>query len=96
MSRPLAAFALALTVCTPAFAQDFEFPDPSDLVNSKFSPTAFSRLSSLELYDIGIALKRGRTILILGCTASQSRAVFEASIEQGAPANDLLRATCGN
>lgn len=70
--------------------------DPSDLVPRLFTVNDFSKLSALELYDVSLALKRGRNILIEGCSASQSRAIFEASHANRAPALDMLRATCGD
>jgi len=95
MPRIASALALMAALATPAAAFDFEEPDPADRVKSSFTPQAFSRLGQRGLYDVSLALKRGRTITIIGCTASQSRAVFESSIAQKAPDMAALRNTCG-
>ena len=88
----LAGFAAALAGPAPAF--DVEEPDPTDLVPGYFSAETFAKLDKYDLYDVTLALKRGRNILLANCTPSQSREIFEASQASGAPATDLLRSTC--
>ncbi|MGK7652516.1 MULTISPECIES: hypothetical protein [unclassified Roseovarius] len=94
MYRALTVTALCAALATPALALDFEEPDPADLVPAHFSAADFARLDQYDLYDVTLALKRGRNIRLADCTPSQSRAIFEASYDQRAPALDMLRTTC--
>ena len=88
------ATALNLTPLT-ANAQEVNELNPSDLVPRYFTVSRFSDLDANALYDVNLALRRGRTIQIEGCTPSQSRAIFRASLENRAPAVDLVQSTCG-
>lgn len=94
MFRPLAATALALVLAAPALAQEYDEPDPADLVPAHFSADSFARLDQYDLYQVTLALKRGRNIRLADCNPSQSRAIIEASYDRRAPAMDLLRETC--
>jgi hypothetical protein len=50
--------------------------DPSDTVPRSFSVKRFLALSENEVYRVNIALKRGRRIIIEGCSASESREII--------------------
>ncbi|MEQ8256915.1 MAG: hypothetical protein RH980_12790 [Roseovarius confluentis] len=94
MHRVLTMTALCASLAGTALAQDFDEPDPADLVPAHFSAASFAALDQYDLYDVTLALKRGRNIRLADCTPSQSRAIFEASYDRRAPAMDMLRATC--
>jgi hypothetical protein len=94
LHRALAMTAFCASLAGAAIAQDYEEPDPADLVPAHFSAESFATLDQYDLYDVTLALKRGRNIRLADCTPSQSRAIFEASYDQRAPAVDMLRATC--
>lgn len=94
MHRVLTMTALCASLASAAPAQDYEEPDPADLVPSHFSAASFAALDQYDLYDVTLALKRGRNIRLADCTPSQSRAIIEASYDRRAPAMDMLRATC--
>lgn len=89
----------ALLVGLPATAAmavdvDVEEPDPTDLVPRRFSPEDFARLTKAELYKAALAVRRGRTITIDGCTASQSRAIILTAADDRAAAAEMLRSQC--
>lgn len=76
--RTMLAWAgLAALPATALMADEAEELDPTDLVPRRFSPEAFERLSANELYKVKLAVRRGRTILIDGYTASESRKMIE-------------------
>lgn len=94
MHRVLTMTALCASLAGTTLAQDYEEPDPADLVPAHFSAESFAALDQYDLYDVTLALKRGRNIRVADCTPSQSRAIFKASYDQRAPAVDMLRTTC--
>lgn len=94
MHRALTVTAVIAALSGPALAQGVEEPDPTDLVPAHFSAAEFARLDRYDLYDVTLALKRGRNIRLADCTPSQSRTIFEASHENRAPAVEMLHATC--
>ncbi len=75
----LAWAALTALPATAGLAQDVEEIDPTDLVSRRFTPEEFSRLSAAELHMVKLAIRRGRTILIDGHTASESRRMIESA-----------------
>ncbi len=76
--RKILAWAgLAALPATAMLAEEAEELDPTDLVPRRFTPEAFERLSANELYKVKLAVRRGRTILIDGYTASESRKMIE-------------------
>lgn len=76
--RAILAWAgLAALPATAMLAEEAEELDPTDLVPRRFTPEAFERLSANELYKVKLAVRRGRTILIDGYTASESRKMIE-------------------
>lgn len=76
--RKILAWAgLAALPATAMLADEAEELDPTDLVPRRFTPEAFERLSANELYKVKLAVRRGRTILIDGYTASESRKMIE-------------------
>ncbi|MCZ7675373.1 MAG: hypothetical protein M5U35_05175 [Roseovarius sp.] len=75
----LAWAALAALPAAAVLAEEAEELDPTDLVPRRFTPEAFERLSANELYKVKLAVRRGRTILIDGYTASESRQMIEAA-----------------
>ena len=87
----LAWIGLATLPAGALFAQDFEEPDPTDLVARRFSRDAFSRLSDNDLYMVNLAISRGRRILIEGFSASESRAIIETAAKDRAAAMRMLR-----
>jgi len=76
--RTMLAWAgLAALPATAVLAQETEEHNPTDFVPRRFTPEEFSRLSANELYKVKLAVRRGRTILIDGYTASESRKMIE-------------------
>ena len=95
VSSPALALAALLMAATPAAAIGDNELNPSDLVPRYFSTERFATLTANELYDVNLALRRGRTIQLEGCSASESRSVFRTSLENRAPAVELLQSICG-
>ena len=72
-------------------AQEF---NPSDLVPRRFSVSKFTQLSDPELYEVLVAVRRGRAITIDGCTVSQSRAIIRSSSESPEAARRQAQTSC--
>ncbi|WP_338550824.1 hypothetical protein [Roseovarius phycicola] len=70
------SLAAPASIATAEEAQEF---NPSDLVPRRFSVSKFTQLSDPELYDVLVAVRRGRAITIDGCSVSQSRAIIRSS-----------------
>lgn len=68
--------------------------NPSDLVPRRFSVSKFAQLSDPELYDVLIAVRRGRSITIDGCTVSQSRAIIRSSAKSPEAARRQAQTSC--
>lgn len=64
-----------LTVST-AFAVDSDEIDPTDTVPRRFSVRSFTALDGNQIYDVNLAVRRGRTIVIDGYSPSQSRQII--------------------
>lgn len=78
--RMLLAWAgLAALPAAAVLAQETEEHNPTDFVPRRFTPEEFERLSAAELHKVKLAIRRGRTILIDGYTASESRTMIEAA-----------------
>ncbi|MEL7253028.1 MAG: hypothetical protein AAFZ04_14120 [Pseudomonadota bacterium] len=82
--------AAAATAPIVALASDFEELDPSDLVPRRFSVEKFLSLDTNEIYDVHLAVRRGRGIIIDGYTRSESRAIIELAAEDPAAARARL------
>lgn len=98
-SRTLPAFGLALiaaaaTLAPAAQAQDINELNPSDLIARYFSQAAFARLDANQLYDVSIAVKRGRSIQIEGCSMSQSRTIIMTAAQDRAQGLRMVETTC--
>lgn len=91
----LPATSVAALVLLPLMAAAQEDLNPSDLVPRHFGQDRFAGLSLAQVYDINIALKRGRTIQIEGCTVSQTRQVVAAALQRGGPDKGMIQTTCG-
>lgn len=79
---------------TAVLAQDYEVPDPTDLVPRRYTPEAFLQLTDSELYMVKLAVRRGRRIMIDGCSASESRDIIRATSGDRAAARQMLRDKC--
>lgn len=89
--RGVLGLALATTASTTAsHAFDFEELDPSDTVPRRFSVRRFLALSKAELYDVNLAVRRGRGIIIEGYSRSQSREIIQLAAKDPAAARALL------
>lgn len=90
--RALIAWVMLATLpATALTAQDLEEPDPSDLVPRRFSVEAFRNLTETEIYDVHLAIRRGRRILIEGYTASESREIIERAARDWPRTRQQLR-----
>ncbi|KZY33070.1 hypothetical protein A3731_03630 [Roseovarius sp. HI0049] len=87
--------ALAGLTGTATLAQDVEEPDPTDLVPRRFSPEEFATLDRNEIYMANLALRRGRTIRIDGCSAKASAEVIRTANADRAAGLQKLRRHCG-
>ncbi|MEQ9260384.1 MAG: hypothetical protein RIG84_14960 [Roseovarius sp.] len=67
---------LACLPATALHANDYEEEDPADLVSDRFSIRQFTSLSENEIYKVGLAIKRGRTIRIGDYSPSESKAII--------------------
>lgn len=72
---------LAFAPATALQASDYEEEDPADLVPERFSIRQFTALSENEIYKVGLAIKRGRTIRIGNYSPSESRAIIRRARE---------------
>ena len=75
-------------------AQDVEEPVPSDLVPRRFSPEEFARLDVYEIYMAALALRRGRTIRIDGCSNEASAEIIRTANADRAAGLEMLRRHC--
>lgn len=78
-----------------ALAQDVEEFDPTDLVPRRFSPEEFAALDANEIYMASLALRRGRTIRIDGCSNDDSAAIIRQAASDRAAALQRMRSLCG-
>lgn len=69
--------------------------NPSDLVPRRFSVARFTQLSDTEIYDVLIAVRRGRSITIDGCSVSESRAIIRSSSKDPEVARRQALTSCG-
>ncbi len=100
---PLIQMALILSILVgaasltspSAHANGAEELDPADLVPRRFSVTKFAQLSDPEIFQVLIAVRRGRPITIDGCTVSQSRAIIRSSSESPEAARRQAQTSCG-
>ena len=88
-----AVLGLAIASITPGVARaiDAEEFNPSDRIPRRFSVRRFLSLSDDELYDVNLAVRRGRGILIDGLSHSESRAIIELAVKDPAAARAQLR-----
>ncbi|MEM7599381.1 MAG: hypothetical protein AAF382_16930 [Pseudomonadota bacterium] len=82
----------ALSATAPAMARaiDAEELNPSDLVPRRFSVEAFLELDRNELYDVNLAVRRGRGITIEGYSRSESRDIINLATKDPAAARARL------
>ena len=83
--------------CLPAgtaLAQSFEELDPADLVPRRFTQKAFAAQTPEELYKTNLAVRRGRSIRIDGCSTSESRAIIRRAVHDRQGALEMLRGRC--
>ena len=78
---PLVSAALLATMALPA--QSFDDIDPTDVLPRHYSIQKFRQLSDAELNMVNLAIKRGRTILIDGYSASKSRQMIQDAARNG-------------
>ena len=88
--RTLLGLAIASTTPGLARAIDAEEFNPSDRIPRRFSVRRFLSLSKDEIYDVNLAVRRGRGILIDGFTRSESRALIELALKDPAAARAQL------
>ncbi|MEQ8293112.1 MAG: hypothetical protein RIA08_12980 [Roseovarius sp.] len=86
---------LAALTGTAALAQDVEEFDPTDLVPRRFSPEGFAALDRNEIYMAALALRRGRTIRIDGCSPEASAEIIRTANADRAAGLEMLRRQCG-
>lgn len=89
-----ASFTFA-ALAGPAQTQDINEQNPTDFVKPRFSVAQFSALSEIEVFDVVLAVKRGRGILIDGCTRSESRVIIRQAGKDQAAAIKAAQQTCG-
>lgn len=94
LKAPLLAALLAVSASASVAEGDNEF-DPADLAPSRFTVERFAQFSDAQVYDIVIAVRRGRTIRIDGCSVSQSRAILRGANADRNGAIQQARAACG-
>ena len=85
--------------CLPAgaaLAQTAEEFDPSDFVPRRFTPEDFANQTAEELYKTNLAVRRGRSIRIDGCSKSQSRAIIRLAASDRQAALQMLQSTCSS
>lgn len=85
---------LAALPGTAVLAQDHEEPDPTDLVPRRFTPEAFLQLTDSEFHMVKLAVRRGRPIVIDGCSASESRDIIRTAARDRAAARQMIRDKC--
>ena len=78
---PLVSAALLAAMALPA--QSLDDIDPVDVLPRHYSIQKFHQLSDAEFYMVNLAIKRGRTILIGGYSASKSRQMIRAAARGG-------------
>jgi len=96
--KGLIASLLATGLTAPASissAEEAQEFNPSDLVPRRFSVAKFTQLSDPELYDVLIAVRRGRSITIDGCSVSESRAIIRSSSKDPEVARRQALTSCG-
>lgn len=89
--RTFLGVMLASTAPGIAAASDAEEFNPTDLVPRRLSVHRFLALTKNELYDVNLAVRRGRGILIDGYSRSESRAIIELAVKDPAAARAQLR-----
>ncbi len=88
-----AVFGLTAALTTaPAFAWAVEAEEfnPTDLVPRRFSVERFLSLDKNEIYDLNLAIRRGRGITIDGYSRSESREIIELAAQDPAAARARL------
>jgi len=70
--------------------------DPADLVPRRFTPEEFAAQTPEERYKTNLAVRRGRSIRIDGCTVSQSRSIIRQAASNPAQALQMLRQHCNS
>ncbi|MEM7733642.1 MAG: hypothetical protein AAF280_12805 [Pseudomonadota bacterium] len=82
-----AASALAPSLAMAADGEEF---NPTDLVPRRFSVNRFLELDRNDIYDVNLAVRRGRGIIIEGYSRSESREIIELAAEDLAAARARL------
>lgn len=88
-----AVFGLAAAIVTaPALAKasDGEEFNPTDLIPRRFSIKRFLSLDKNEIYDVNLAIRRGRSITIDGYSRAESREIIELAAQNPAAARARL------
>ena len=88
-----AVFGLAaagIAAPTLAMAVEGEEFNPTDLIPRRFSVNRFLSLDKNELYDVNLAVRRGRSIIIEGYSRSESRDIIELAAKDPAAARARL------
>lgn len=80
----------SLTLPTLAAASDFEEIDPADTVPRRFSVERFLSLDENDIYDVNLAIRRGRGITIEGYSRSESRKIITLAAKDLAAARARL------
>lgn len=78
---------MAPTITNAVEAEEF---NPSDLVPRRFSVQKFLSLDKAEIYDVNLAVRRGRGIIIDGYSRSESREIIELAAKNPAAARARL------
>lgn len=93
-SRRIFLACLAAGVSAPALpvmASDGNELDPSDTVPNRFSLERFTALDRRDIYDVALAVRRGRRIVIDGFSPSQSRRIIRQAADDWPTTRAALR-----